>query len=64
MLKNPCYKCPERHYKCHGECQKYIEWQAEREKINAARRKAIEANLYKSDEIIDRYIKWVKSRPK
>lgn len=22
---NPCYECPDRHYKCHSECDKYIE---------------------------------------
>lgn len=29
---NPCYKCEERHLKCHDACEKYAAWKAERQK--------------------------------
>ena len=25
-MKVPCKDCPDRHYKCHSECEKYIEY--------------------------------------
>lgn len=25
---NPCKDCTERHFKCHGECEKYKEWKS------------------------------------
>ena len=29
---SPCKNCPDRHYKCHSECEKYIKFLAENEK--------------------------------
>lgn len=31
--KAPCHNCPERHPGCHGKCEKYQAWKAERNKI-------------------------------
>lgn len=62
MLKNPCYKCSKRHLKCHSDCPDYADWQAEQAKINAARKKDIETDIYITEEAINRGIKWRKSQ--
>ena len=37
-MKAPCYQCPDRHVLCHSECEKYIAFRAERDRMNADRR--------------------------
>lgn len=32
-----CYGCEGRHPGCHGECEYYINWKRERDKMNAER---------------------------
>ncbi len=41
MTKPPCVNCTERHLACHDSCEKYKGWQAENDKIKAAKQKAI-----------------------
>lgn len=37
-MKNPCYKCANRRFKCHAECEKYKAWLDNfRDKRKAAR---------------------------
>ena len=36
-MKNPCYKCPERLFKCHSSCKKYIAWKSEQTVLNEKR---------------------------
>ncbi len=42
MIKAPCRNCKERYLGCHEDCQLYILYKDEKEKENAARRKALE----------------------
>lgn len=39
MRKAPCLNCPDRSPTCHGECEKYKQFKAEREVENAERYK-------------------------
>lgn len=32
MMQCPCYGCPDRVIDCHGKCEKYITYKAERQK--------------------------------
>ena len=41
-MKNPCFKCQDRHQGCHAECDRYKEWNADRERIRAQQRKEAE----------------------
>lgn len=45
-MKNPCYKCVERQFGCHGGCKKYKAWRSEqtalRDAINAEKDKQAE----------------------
>ena len=34
----PCKDCENRHLKCHGDCQAYIEWKQEKNHINELKR--------------------------
>ena len=36
-LKNPCMNCPDRYPVCHGKCEKYQAWKAERSKVIRAK---------------------------
>ena len=36
-MRVPCLKCPERIAGCHGTCEKYLKYKAEREQAMAAR---------------------------
>ena len=47
MMFSPCKNCPDRHYKCHSECEKYIKFLAENEKRKQAVR--LENDLYNAD---------------
>ena len=44
-LNGPCLNCEERHKNCHSECEKYIKYKAEAEKVREKENKARE--LYK-----------------
>ena len=44
---SPCKNCPDRHYKCHSECEKYIKFLAENEKRKQVVR--LENDLYNAD---------------
>lgn len=37
-MNAPCRGCPDRHPLCHMDCPKYLEFRAERDRINAERR--------------------------
>ncbi len=39
-MHSPCQGCPERHEGCHGQCEKYQEFRADRDAFNAARQEA------------------------
>lgn len=43
---NPCYKCTERHFKCHAECEKYADWKAEFEQLKQKRKNETEFFRY------------------
>ena len=32
-MQPPCYKCPDRHIKCHAECEKYKEYTKHQQEI-------------------------------
>ena len=38
-MKAPCMECKERHFKCHSECEKYIEFTEYNKKIYENRNK-------------------------
>lgn len=38
-MKAPCLDCMERHFKCHSECEKYIEYVKHNTKIYENRRR-------------------------
>lgn len=42
----PCKDCQDRHEGCHGECERYKAYAAEREAINAKKREAASADGY------------------
>lgn len=37
-MKAPCLNCSERHFRCHGECEKYAAFHKENEMKSAVRR--------------------------
>ena len=37
-MNAPCYKCRERHERCHNDCPKYARYSASRERIREERR--------------------------
>ncbi|MBQ8603879.1 MAG: hypothetical protein IJ410_03425 [Oscillospiraceae bacterium] len=43
-MNAPCYKCPDRHYKCHGNCEKYAEYTAYRARIREEQRQQTAIN--------------------
>lgn len=45
--KPPCYGCEERHYRCHSECEKYLDWQRTHTAIMEEHRK-IKKNMYEA----------------
>ena len=49
MKDKGCYQCEERHYLCHSTCEKYKEWKAKRDELQAAIRKETEEQ-YKLNE--------------
>ena len=47
MSTSPCYKCPERHIGCHGECERYKAYSdAEAEKKTFIKSKKDEDDIY------------------
>lgn len=40
-MKNPCRDCPERLFKCHASCKRYIAWKSEQTVINEKRRSVV-----------------------
>jgi hypothetical protein len=46
LLKAPCKDCPNRHYLCHSECEKYIEYKKQNDEI---REKRLKDNQTKND---------------
>lgn len=45
-MKVPCKDCPDRSPECHGKCERYQEYCAEREAIKARKREADNADIY------------------
>ena len=45
----PCLNCPNRHLRCHGECERYKAYDVERNLIRANRgaQQSIEQNIFK-----------------
>lgn len=43
-MNAPCKNCSDRHYKCHSECEKYIAYNSEREKIRAKKKANVQNN--------------------
>ena len=53
-MKAPCKDCPDRHYKCHSECDKYQAFDAYRKELNRKRlerSKEVEALLATSARV-------------
>lgn len=48
MFKGPCKDCPDRHYLCHSECEKYIAYTIIREAMREqkTREKRLENDLW------------------
>ena len=44
MLKAPCKDCPERHYLCHSECEKYLEYKKQNDALREQRLKESQTN--------------------
>lgn len=42
-MNTPCYKCEERHSRCHSECEKYKAFQAANDKVREARKEGRDA---------------------
>lgn len=47
-MNNPCYKCVERIFGCHGNCAKYLAWRSE----HTAMRERIQEEKRKENEIL------------
>lgn len=45
-MKAPCLNCTERHFRCHGECEKYAAFDRQNKMKNAARRAAVEVRSF------------------
>lgn len=56
ISKSPCKGCEERSLKCHGTCEKYLEYQRDAEAIRQKRREYTKAQ--------DEYISQVERRAK
>lgn len=41
-INAPCKDCPDRHIGCHGECEAYQTYNADRERIRASKKTAID----------------------
>ena len=39
MLNSPCKDCPDRHYLCHSECEKYLEFKKQNDALREKRMK-------------------------
>lgn len=50
-MNAPCYKCEERHYKCHNSCEKYARYHRGREKRLAENQERVQFNSYKYDNV-------------
>jgi len=37
-MKQPCYKCPDREFGCHGRCEQYKAYRAEMDALKAKRK--------------------------
>lgn len=45
-LKNPCYKCEDRHEGCHGKCVKYKSWSAAVKEKHDKEREAFKPSVW------------------
>lgn len=50
MLNAPCLDCPERCFKCHSVCEKYIAFRAELNLLNEAKRLEYEAGFMEMEK--------------
>ena len=51
-LRAPCKDCPDRHPECHGRCEKYLAFRAERDKYNEARRIEKQIGLMRGETVL------------
>lgn len=48
-MQAPCHKCTQRHFKCHSDCEKYLEFSKQQHEISSNRREAREReNFYEA----------------
>ena len=50
-MNSPCYNCPDRHYKCHGHCEKYADYRRIRDERIKANHERAEFNSYKYENV-------------
>ena len=62
-MNSPCYQCKERHYKCHGQCERYAQYRTvcDRRIEKQRRQSAINDHI---DGSIRRFTKGRKGLPK
>ena len=45
MAKGPCKNCDKRHVACHSECEEYIAYRKEADRVNKKRREFLQARV-------------------
>lgn len=51
MKQPPCYNCPDRQMKCHDRCERYKDYQDDRETIRTAKKQVYSIDGYFNDSI-------------
>lgn len=60
-MKVPCYKCPDRHQRCHTECKKYKAYQAKVKEMRELKKKDFNKEYGDKDYKLTMYQKYLKS---
>lgn len=59
-MKSPCYKCPDRHLRCHSKCEKYQEFKSKNEERLDALKKSYSSEHDEHEFKILQYEKYKK----
>ena len=54
---SPCYRCHERHLKCHADCAAYIEWKRALDESREPARVTTEAHESRAINVLRRAVK-------
>lgn len=56
-MECPCRTCNDRTIGCHGNCEKYVQWSQEQEKLREIRNKKVNQERLADEDIIRRRMK-------